>query len=180
MLFCGVDVLVSQHVRNDVNVPRLLIKHGAVCAPQFVRGHFFQRDGRRAVFFNQIFHGTHRQAGFLKRKEQRLFVAFGGLNGFPVFDIAKEGGGDFVGEIQNDLPAAFPGDFKTVDRKIEVVDIQSNELADADAGSQEQGQDRDVPELCFFMELSLPFGKRGAAVNRIQKLGNLVRFQPEQ
>jgi hypothetical protein len=28
---------------------------------------------------------------------------------FPVFDIAKKGGGDFVGEIQDNLPAALSG-----------------------------------------------------------------------
>ena len=66
MLPRGIDILMSQNVCNEVNIPGFLIQRRAVGGTELMGRDLFCRCDERSVFFDQIFHAAHRHAPVLQ------------------------------------------------------------------------------------------------------------------
>ena len=61
-------------------------------------------------------------------------------------EIVLEDGRDFVGEVENRLTAAFARDHKAADIKIQIVDVNAYQFADADARAEKEREDGEISQ----------------------------------
>ena len=173
MPLCSVDVLVSEHFGDDIDVACLAIKFGAVSAAQLVRGDLFERRHDLRVFFDQKLDASHRHALFLERHEQRRhFVEF-----FVLCALVQPGEQSvryFIRKIQDRLRAAFARDLESVDVEIEIVHVKSDQLADTDARAEKERHDRKIAQSRLFVERCLARTESFAAVHAVQEARDFV------
>ena len=85
-MFTGrVDVLVSQDIRNQVDVPRRSVQAGSVGTAQLMGSDLFEGGGKTGVFFDQVFNCPNRDPPVLKRKKEGFFMSFFGNDLHPLF-----------------------------------------------------------------------------------------------
>ena len=83
MLSCGIHILMSQHIRHQINVPRLLVERSSLGTPQLMRRNFFQRRYFFGILLYQVFHGSYTNAASLSGVEECPFMPFLRNYGFP-------------------------------------------------------------------------------------------------
>ena len=97
----------------------------------------------------------------------------------PLGQIILERIGNLIRQIQNDFLAAFAGDDKGVLLKIEIVDVQPDAFADADARAQKQRQHRQIALFGHIVIFLVGLGQRLSVFGQVQDSGNLVDVQTD-
>lgn len=135
VFFRRIDVLMTENVRDDINIARFVIKPCTVSASELMRRNFFQRRHDTAVFFYENLYRTDIDSFILHRQKESVFLR-GDLFVVGFFgDIFLEGIFDFVRKIQNSVVSAFSCNDKRIIGKIEAIVIEANQLADTNSRS---------------------------------------------
>ena len=138
---------MTEDVGHEIDVARLAVKVGAERGAQFVRTQvFFQRRGLRGVLFDHLLHGAHGDAPVLQGEKERVFMSRQGRHRLAGAEIVLEDGRDFVGKVENRLTAAFARDHKAADIKIQIVDVNAYQFADADARAEKEREDGKISQ----------------------------------
>ena len=72
MFYCGVDVFVPEHVRNEIDIAAFLIEHGSVGASKLMRGYFLVGNHHFGVFLYKILNGINTYTLILQGIKQGL------------------------------------------------------------------------------------------------------------
>ena len=146
-----IDVTVSEYVRNNINIARFPIQRRAVGGAQFMRRDFFQRRDDFCIFFDEIFHGAHRNSAVLHGKEEGVFVG-GDLRVFLLLrEVRRESVADLLGKVQNRLISAFPRHDERVIGKVDALVVQADKLGNTDSRTQKEGENGGIAHLRLFV-----------------------------
>ena len=150
---------MAQHVSNQIYIPGFIVQVSRIGTSQFMRADFrFQRCRHGGIFFDQVLDGTLCNPLALEAQEQRVLMSGQRFHVFPLFHIIRQGVGNFGGEIQHDLVAAFPGHDKSVVFEIHIRKVHPDAFADTDSGAEKQGKQGKITFCRDFLIFLLSFG----------------------
>ena len=132
----GIDIAVSQHIRNQVDIAGLLVQGGAIGTAQLVGRNFLKSSNPGCIFFYKVFHGTHRHAPILQGEEEGVFMSLRREHMFPLFQIIQQGRPHLFTEIDDRLLTSLAQDSDPVHIKVYILDIQSHTLRHSDSCPQ--------------------------------------------
>ena len=95
-----VDVRMSQHIGNEINISCFTVKIGAEGAAELMRADFLlERRGNRRIFFDHVFNGALRDPPPLNRQKEGVFMAGKRLDFLALRQIVLERVRDLVGKV---------------------------------------------------------------------------------
>ena len=179
MALCGVDILVAQHIRNEVNIACFAVELRAVRGAELMRGDLFQRGDREGIFFHKLFHGAHRDPAVLHGQEEGIFRALLRLHFVSLFQVDAQLLLNLIAEIDNRVVSALAVDPDSVLVEVDILHIESHAFAHTDSGPQKECQQSHVARLRFLMVFQLCLRQPRAVLHLIQEPCHLVRLQPD-
>ena len=174
-----IDIFVSQHIRDQVDIPGLPVKPGPVRAAKFMGRDLFQGRYDTAVFSDQVLHSPDCDPPVLQGKKKRVLMTVFRDHGHPLLHVILQGAGYFPAKIYDRLITAFTMDFQGPVFEINILQVQADAFRNTDPGAQQKGQQGSIPYLRFIMEAQLGLGQALAVLGQIQKLRDFLRVQAD-
>ena len=138
-MFAGrIDVLVSQDIRNQVDVPRRSVQAGSVGTAQLMGSDLFEGGGQSRVFFDKVFDGADRDPPVLEGEEEGMFMTGHRSNPPADLKVVLQCPLNFLTEVNDCLIPALSDNTDSVVSEINIFDIKSNALGDTDSGTKKQ------------------------------------------
>ena len=179
VLFCGIDVIMAEHICDEVDVAGFLIEIRAIGGAQLMRCDMLRRcDGFR-IFLYHILDGAYAHALHAKGEEESVLMAR--LRGLvlPPLDIRTQCIFDFVAEIDGDLLAALAMDMDAIVVEVNVIYIETHALRNTDAGTEHQRHHGLITKLGLIVEGLLVAGELLAVFDLIEEIGDFVSIESD-
>lgn len=179
VLFRGVDVVMAEDIRHEVDVAGFLIEVRAIGGAQLMRCDMLRRcDGFR-IFLYHVLDGADAHALHAEGEEEGVFMVGRRDLVLPPLDIRAERILDLVTEIDGDLLAALTMDVNAVVVEVDVVYIQAYAFRYTDASTEHQRHHSLITKLGLIMEGLLVAGELLAVFDLIEEIGDLVCIETD-
>ena len=169
---------MAKHIGNEVDVARLPVEVGAERGAQLVWTQvFFQRRSLRSVLLDHQLYGAHRYAPVLQGEEEGVLVPRKRRHRLAHAQVILEYSGDFVRKVEDGLSAALARDHEAAYLKVQIVDVDTHQFADADACAEKERKDGQIAQAGVVVVALLMLRLLFAALHKIEQARDFVDLQ---
>ena len=174
VLFRGVDIVMAEYIRHEVDIASFLIEVCAIGGAQLMRGDMLRRCDGFCIFLHHVLDGADTHALHTEGEEEGVLMAWRRGLVLPPLDIRAECILDLVTEIDRNFLAALTMDVNAVVVEVDVVHIEAHALRYTDAGTEHERHHSFIPKLRLIVEDLLLAGQLFAVLDFVKKVRYLI------